>query len=143
MGLHTFSPMKEATLETENARLRGVLTQIGDMIEDAPMDTDAWALLKMIHEMQPISGLQGGSGVSKARTQLYTLPGGQMTDDPDAYIAAWHSLADVIIELTGGDAELIGYDPDFSFRSQSTHSTVYLPLWFVRQVAEYVAAGKK
>ena len=35
-------------LAAENARLRDVLTQIGDMIEDAPMDTDAWALVTTV-----------------------------------------------------------------------------------------------
>lgn len=71
------------------------------------------------------------------RAKTYTLPDQTVTDDIDQYIAAWRKVAQPIEMVL--DLELMGFDPDFTFRKGSAQyvgsTTLQLPVWFVNSLS--------
>ena len=75
------------------------------------------------------------------KKRIRALPDGKETDDAEEYIKAWHDLAHVVEAVSEGDLQLIGYDPEFSFRSKRHGDTLRLPVWFVQEILDYIREG--
>lgn len=78
------------------------------------------------------------------RKNYYPLPDYKtVTEDLDAYMAAWREVAQPIEEHLG--LTLSGFDPEFVFTKgspQGASTSVRLPTWFARDLSEKLKAVK-
>lgn len=68
----------------------------------------------------------------------YRLPSGELTSDINQYLAAWHDLADPIVEKFGWS--VISFDPGYQFSIDNSYTSISLPTSAVIAVSQALKA---